>query len=114
MAACIEETNHRREVQLRYNEEHGITPTPIRKERNLAGLVAQAAPKEERAYTETRPELAAVADPVTAYMSADQLRKSIENTRRLMQEASKRLDFMEAAQYRDELLRMEELLKAKV
>ena len=113
MAACIDETNHRREVQLRYNQEHGITPTPIRKERNLAGLAAQAQQKENRGYTETKPTLAMAADPVTQYMSADQLRKSIEHTRRLMQEAAKRLDFIEAAQYRDEMLRMEEQLKEK-
>ena len=113
MAACIDETNHRREVQLRYNQEHGITPTPIRKERNLAGLAAQAQQKENRGYTETKPALAMAADPVTQYMSADQLRKSIEHTRHLMQEAAKRLDFIEAAQYRDEMLRMEEQLKEK-
>ncbi len=114
MAACIEATNHRREVQLRYNQEHGITPTAIRKERNLGTLAGIAQGQEQRAYVETQAPITAVADPITQYMSADQLKKSIEHTRRQMQEAAKRLDFIEAAQYRDELLRMEELLKTKV
>lgn len=113
MAACIEATNHRREVQLRYNQEHGITPTAIRKERNLGTLAGIAQGQEQRAYVETQAPITAVADPITQYMSADQLKKSIEHTRRQMQEAAKRLDFIEAAQYRDELLRMEELLKTK-
>ncbi len=113
MEACIEETNHRREVQLRYNEEHGITPTPVRKERTQSELASLAKSKEQRPYRETKPELAAVADPVAAYMTADQLRKSVEHTRRLMQAAAKKLDFLQAAQYRDEMLRMEELLRRR-
>ncbi len=112
MQGCIDETNHRREVQMVYNAAHGITPTPIHKERNLAGLAAQAPQKEGLAYTPTvQPRMQVVADPVTTYMSVDQLQKSIEHTRKLMQQASKELDFMTAAQYRDEMLSMEELLK---
>lgn len=112
MAGCIGETNHRREVQMAYNAAHGITPTPIHKERNLVGLAAKAAPSEQKTYTPTQPvRPAMVADPVASYMSVDQLKKSIEHTRRLMQQASKDLDFMLAAQYRDEMLAMEELLK---
>ena len=53
------------------------------------------------------------ADPIMEYMTRDQLEKSIARTRKLMQEAAKKLDFIEAAQYRDEMLRMEELLKDK-
>ena len=53
------------------------------------------------------------ADPVVEYMSRGQLEKSIERTRKLMQEAAKKLDFIEAAQYRDELLKLEEKLKEK-
>ncbi len=113
MAACIEETNHRREVQLNYNEEHGIVPTPIRKERVASGLANLSSKKDKPAYAAQVAEPTAVADPITAYMSADQLRKSLEHSRHLMQEAAKRLDFLEAAQYRDEMLRLEELLKQK-
>jgi len=113
MAACIEATNHRREVQLRYNEEHGITPTPIVKERNLEGLSGLSKNQEQRAYVETSSPIAAVADPVTQFMSPEQLKKSITMTERKMKEAAKRLDFLEAAQLRDEMLRMKELLAKK-
>ncbi len=113
MAACIEETNHRREVQLRYNEEHGITPTPIRKELLTSDLVNLSTKKDAPAYAQQVAENAVVSDPITTYMTADQLRKSIDHTRRLMEAAAKRLDFLEAAQLRDEMLRMDELLKQK-
>ncbi len=113
MAACIEETNHRREVQLRYNEEHGITPTPIRKELVTSDLAALSTKRDAPAYAQQVAEDTAVADPITAYMTAEQLRKSIDHTRRLMEAAAKRLDFLEAAQLRDEMLRMDTLLKQK-
>ena len=53
------------------------------------------------------------ADPIVEYMSKDQLKRSVDRTRKLMQEAAKKLDFIEAAQYRDELIRLEEILKQK-
>ena len=124
MAACIEETNHRREVQLRYNEEHGITPHAVKKE--LVQAEMGTAKRDETAtgkgtpaslsiahyQLEENPTLMA-ADPISEHMSAAQLQKSIDNSRRLMQEAAKRLDFMEAAHYRDEVVRLEALLKEK-
>ena len=57
--------------------------------------------------------MTAAADSIVTYMSKDQLKRSIERTRKLMQEAAKNLDFIEAAQYRDELIRLEEALKDK-
>ena len=122
MRQTIDETNRRREKQLAYNEAHGITPKQITRSRANALLDIgktvvsgknSSKPKEPRAYTETEAQLHAAADPVVQYMTKGQLQKSIEQTRKLMQEAAKKLDFIEAAQYRDELLKLEELLKEK-
>ena len=66
-----------------------------------------------RPYVEQESSTTVAADPIVRYMSRAQLEKSIERTRKLMQEAAKKLDFIEAAQYRDEVLKMEELLKEK-
>jgi len=57
--------------------------------------------------------IAIVADPIVEYMSRPQLEKTIQRTRKLMQQAAKKLEFIEAAQYRDELLKLEELMKER-
>ena len=118
MRQTIEETERRREKQLRYNEAHGITPRQIQKQKganplsNLASTPeSDRRPTAPRPYIEPEPSHFTAADPVTLYMSPDQLRKSIERTRHLMQEAAKNLEFLQAAQYRDELLKMEDQLK---
>lgn len=68
--------------------------------------------KEKHAYVEpSSPNIAA--DPIVQYMSKAQMEKSIERTRKLMQEAAKKLEFIEAAQYRNELLKLEDLMKEK-
>ncbi|MCC8188780.1 MAG: excinuclease ABC subunit UvrB [Bacteroides sp.] len=114
MQRTIDETNRRREKQLAYNEEHGITPQQIRKARNLAVFGTGEPQEVATGYAYVEPEtVAMVADPIVEYMSKPQLEKSIQRTRKLMQQAAKKLEFIEAAQYRDELLKLEELMKEK-
>jgi excinuclease ABC subunit B len=108
MAKTISETNRRREKQLAYNELHGITPTAIIKgERNSFAKV------EPNAYVEPDNLHTIAADPVVQYMTKPALEKAIVKTKKAMQEAAKKLEFLEAAQYRDELIKLEELLKSK-
>ena len=114
MRKTIDETNRRRSIQQAYNEEHGITPRALNKksvhalsgydvtaESGLMGKVSEPAPSK----------LTTIAtDPVLEHMSKAQLEKAIATTKKRMLEASKNLDFLQAAQYRDEMLRLQDLL----
>jgi len=108
MAKTISETNRRREKQMAYNIAHDITPTAIFKgERNSFNKI------EPNAYVEPETMLGIAADPVVQYMSRSALEKAIVKTKKAMQEAAKRLDFLEAAQLRDEFIKLEDLLKER-
>ena len=115
MQRTIDETNRRREKQLAYNEAHHITPQAIRKAKNsILGRDDRSPEKTPQPYGEEfTPQATVAADPVVRYMSGEQLKKTIENTRKAMVEAAKRMDFIEAAQHRDELLKLEDLYKNK-
>ncbi|MEE4198253.1 MAG: excinuclease ABC subunit UvrB [Bacteroidales bacterium] len=107
MQQTIDETNRRREKQLKYNEKHGITPTQIVK--TSKSLMAG---KNKKAYTE--PEtLNVAADPIVKYMDHKALEKAIEKNKLAMEKAAKELNFKEAARLRDEMFALQELLRKK-
>lgn len=119
MRLTIEETERRRTKQLNYNNTHGIIPQQIKKSyrrgtlssgrTKLSGNTSKVIKYEP--YIETQTTM--VADPIVRNMTTQQLQKSIERTRELMKQAAKDLDFIQAAQYRDEIIKLEEELKTK-
>ena len=112
MKLAIDETNRRRSIQQEYNEEHGIVPVSVKKDKAEILKQTGVADKKKGAkkyYMEEEQSIAA--DPIVAYMSKEQLEKLGNETRRKMEKAAKDLDFMEAARLRDELLEIEKLMK---
>ncbi len=111
MARTIQDTDYRREKQMRYNELHHIVPRQVKKERTMDDLVQLQHNSESRPYVEVEPQQSRVAEAPVQWDNPKALEKQIAATRKKMQEAAKKLDFIEAAHLRDEMLRMEEVLK---
>ena len=105
MAATINETNRRREKQLRYNAEHNITPQQIRKAATMGDLMQHSQASDTRAYVEPHYEVLAVAEPET--LSVEEKKKRIASLKRKMEEAAKKMEFVDAAILRDEMLRLQ-------
>jgi excinuclease ABC subunit B len=120
MQLTIDETLRRRTKQLQYNAEHGITPTQIVKTLRQSALRRSDVPSDVRELQMLTPSintegtsLDMAADPIVERMTRPQLEKSIANTTKLMKEAARQLDFLQAAQYRDEIIRLQKLLELK-
>ncbi len=116
MQKTIDETTRRRMRQLKYNEEHGIVPRQISKEIRevlVSGIAGKQQDKgrSDNGYVEPDISNMMVADPILERMTESQIRKSIDATTAKMKEAAKNLDFLQAAQYRDEIIRLQTLLK---
>ena len=110
MRITIDETNRRRDKQIQYNEEHGITPRTVGKSREAImeqTSVADFKGGEAKIYVEPEPTSSIAADPLVQYMSKPQLRQSIDKVRKDMEKAAKEMDFLQAAKLRDEMFALE-------
>ena len=110
MRVTIDETNRRREKQIRYNEEHDITPRTVGKSREAIleqTSVADFRGGESKAYIEPEPTASIAADPLVHYMSKPQLQQAIDKVRKDMEKAAKDMDFLQAAKLRDEMFALE-------
>jgi excinuclease ABC subunit B len=114
MQRTIDETNRRREKQIAYNVDHGMTPQPLKKsvEAIMNQTFVAGSKPEAKPYIE-KEEISLAADPVVQYMSKEQLEKAIEKTKKSMEKAAKELDFIEAARLRDEMYVLKKQLDGK-
>ncbi|RKO70376.1 excinuclease ABC subunit UvrB [Sphingobacterium puteale] len=116
MRVTIDETNRRRDKQMNYNVEHGITPRTVGKTREEIleqTSVADFSGVEQKIYVEPDPTQAIAADPVMQYLSEKDLKKAIDNVRKKMDKAAKEMDFLEAAKYRDEMFSLEKVYEER-
>ncbi|KKX48666.1 excinuclease ABC subunit B [Sphingobacterium sp. IITKGP-BTPF85] len=112
MAATIDETTRRREKQMKYNEEHHITPRTVGKTKEEImeqTSVADFNGLEPKIYVEPDPSVGIAADPVLQYLGEKELKKAIDTVRKKMEKAAKEMDFLEAAKLRDEMFSLEKI-----
>ncbi|HRP60799.1 MAG TPA: UvrB/UvrC motif-containing protein, partial [Vicingus sp.] len=110
MQKTIDETNRKREKQIKYNVEHNITPKALNKSKNE--ILGQTTVIDDAYLIENydpKPSLAA--DPVVKYMNKEQLQKLLEETQSRMKKAAKQEDFIEAARLRDEMMEISKMIK---
>ncbi len=112
MQKTMDETARRRALQIVYNQEHGLEPTPLNKS-NETYISRAEKPEEKAAYTIEQHMENIAADPVMKYMDVSQLEKSIKHTRKEMEKSAKDLDFVEAARLRDEMYALQRLMEIK-
>ena len=114
MQKTIDETTRRRVIQMAYNEKNGITPQTITRTREqilAKNSILDIREGNKKAYVERPLEATMAADPVLAFMSRDQIERMVQDTERKMKDAAKDLDFITAAQYRDEMMALKKRLK---
>ncbi|MDY0904025.1 excinuclease ABC subunit UvrB [Pedobacter sp. CFBP9032] len=119
MEKTISETNRRRDIQIAYNLEHGITPKTVGKSReaileqtSVLDFSQKASDNKARAYVENA-EISIAADPIVQYMGKGELQKAIDTTKKDMQKAAKDMDFLQAAKLRDEMFALEKMFAEK-
>jgi excinuclease ABC subunit B len=112
MQEAIDETDRRRQIQLEYNEKHGISPKTVLKSKGSVFEQTKVADakKSARPYYVEDGEISLAADPVVAYLDKEELAKMADRTRKAMEKAAKELEFVEAAKLRDELLAIQKLI----
>jgi excinuclease ABC subunit B len=109
MVQTIDETSRRRSIQISYNEEHGLTPTPLNKSKEKileSTKVADGDPATRMAQYERSSNEQLAAEPTTVYFNPEELEKQIKLAKKAMEKAAKELDFIEAARLRDEMNRL--------
>ena len=112
MKKTIDETNRRREIQIKHNEENGLVPTQIKKTASsvFAKKQEESTQATPKAYNQ-RTNIATAAEPKSAYQNISEIKQQVEHAKKMMKSAAKNLDFLEAAQYRDQIIALEEQLK---